>query len=247
MGQDLLPTFGPPSRDDARATLERRGVDVRTGWTLREVTPTRVGLQLDGETEGSGRERSEPGGGVEELRAHTLIWAAGVRANPLAEALGVETTKGGRIVVGRDLRIPSLADAYAIGDVAAIPAGGDRDGNGDYLPGVAQVAIQSGKHAAVEILRSLRGEPGVAFRYHDKGSMATIGRRAAVAEFPNGFRLHGTPGWVAWLGLHLLYLIGFRNRLSVLVNWGWNYLTWDRGPRIIFGERPGHPSAKQAS
>jgi NADH:ubiquinone reductase (H+-translocating) len=221
MGDELLPAFGSRSRADARATLEDREVEVRTGETVEAVTPTRIRL-------GSG----------EELAAHTLIWAAGVRANPVAEALGVETARGGRVVVGPGLRIPGRPSAFAIGDVAAIA-----DGQGGFLPGVAQVAIQSGRHVAGEIRRELAGEAPVAFRYVDKGSMATIGRRAAVAEIPipgGGIvRLSGTPGWLAWLGLHLVYLVGFRNRASVLLNWGWNYLTWDRGPRLIFESRPG--------
>ena len=162
------------------------------------------------------------------LRSHTLIWAAGVRANALADAIGVATGRGGRIVVGADLAIPGHADAYAVGDIAEIK--GD---DGTVLAQVAQVAIQSGKHAAAQIRRRVDGEPTTPFRYRDKGIMATVGRRAAVAELPQGLRLRGTLGWLAWLGLHLVYLIGFRNRLSVLLNWAWNYITWDRGPRLI--------------
>jgi NADH dehydrogenase len=160
----------------------------------------------------------------EELAAHTLVWAAGVRANRLADALGVATTRAQRIVVGPDLRIEGHHNAFAIGDVAAITG---RDG--ELLPMVAQVAIQSGKHAAREIVRR-RHQP---FRYRNLGTMATIGRRAAVAELPLRIRLWGTPAWMAWLGLHLVTLVGFRNRLSVFLNWAWNYVTWDRGPRLI--------------
>jgi NADH dehydrogenase len=132
-------------------------------------------------------------------------------------------------VVDETLGVPGHPNVYAIGDVAAIPG---KDGR--PLPGVAQVAIQSGKHAARQLVRTWgrAGRPE-AFRYKDKGNMATIGRRAAVAQFPSGFTLSGTLGWWSWLGLHLVYLIGFRNRLSVLVNWTWNYFTWDRGPRLI--------------
>jgi NADH dehydrogenase len=217
MGDDLLPAFGPSGRADARATLEDRGVEVRTGAAVAEVTPTRVHLS-------SG----------EQLAAHTLIWAAGVKASPLAAALGVEVGRGGRIVVGPGLRIPGRPEAFAIGDVAAIG-----DGHGGVLPGVAQVAIQSGRHVAAEIRRQISGQAPQPFRYVDKGTMATIGRRAAVAEIPvpggGTAHLRGTPGWLAWLGLHLVYLVGFRNRASVLLNWAWNYLTWDRGPRLIFG------------
>jgi len=152
-----------------------------------------------------------------------------VKANALGEVLGLELGPGGRIVVDPDLTVPGHPNVYAIGDVALIPGE-----DGRPLPGVAQVAIQSGRHAARQLKRTHgragRPEP---FHYKDKGIMATIGRRAAVAQFPNGFALWGTLGWWSWLGLHLVYLIGFRNRLSVLVNWTWNYLTWDRGPRLI--------------
>lgn len=212
---DLLTAFDRPSRDHARQALVERGVEVRTGTTVEAVTPTRVRLA-----------------GGEEVPCHTLVWAAGVRANPLAEALGVPTGRGGRIAVGPDLRIPGHPEAFAIGDIAAVD-----DGKGGLLPGVAQVAMQGGRHAAAEILRAIAGEPPRPFRYRDKGSMATIGRRSAVAELPLGIRLSGTIGWLAWLALHLVELIGFRNRLSVLLNWAWNYLTWDRGPRLIFGPR----------
>lgn len=230
-GDALLPAFGGPSRADARSTLESRGVEVRLGHSVRQVSTTRVLLRTPL--------------GDEELPAHTLIWAAGVRANPLAGALGVETGRGGRIVVGPGLRIPGRPEAFAIGDLAAIA-----DGDGGHLPGVAQVAIQSGRHVAAEIRRQVTGEPPRPFRYTDKGSMATIGRRAAVAEIPlpggRILRLHGTPGWTAWLGLHLVYLVGFRNRASVLLNWGWNYLTWDRGPRLIFGGSTSRPGSGPA-
>ncbi|HEV3226736.1 MAG TPA: NAD(P)/FAD-dependent oxidoreductase, partial [Acidimicrobiales bacterium] len=124
-----------------------------------------------------------------------------------------------------DLRIEGHDNAFAIGDIAAITAP-----DGELLPMVAPVAIQSGRYAA----RTIRGRSRrAAFRYRDKGTMATIGRRAAVAELPLHVRLSGTPAWVAWLGLHLVTLVGFRNRLSVFLNWAWNYLTWDRGPRLI--------------
>jgi NADH dehydrogenase len=212
MADHLLTPFKPGSRRHARDTLEARGVDVRTGATVQRVTATRVVLA-------SG----------EEIPCHTLVWAAGVRANPLADTLGVETTRAGRIVVGPDLRIVGHPDAFAVGDVAAIGTGD----NDEILPMLAQVAIQSGRHAAREMVRSWRGAPSKRFRYFDKGIMATIGRNAAVAELPGGVSLSGVLGWLAWLGLHLIYLVGFRNRLSVLINWGWNYLTWDRGPRLI--------------
>jgi NADH dehydrogenase len=168
--------------------------------------------------------------GGEELRSHTLVWAAGVRANPLAEVLGVETGKAGRITVGPDLRLPGHPEAFAIGDIAAAPGKGQGDGP---LPQLAPVAMQSGRHAARQIIRLLNGQPTRPFHYVDKGTMATIGRRAAVAELPLRIRLQGTPAWVAWLVLHLITLMGARNRVSVFLNWAWNYFTWDRGPRLI--------------
>jgi NADH dehydrogenase len=210
MKDALLPPFSPASQRHARQILERRGVEVRTGAAVERITPTRVHL-----------------GGGEEIAAHTLIWAAGVRANPLAEALGVKTSAGGRIEVGRDLRITDHPEAFAVGDIAQVV------GQRGPLPQVAQVAIQSGRHAGREIRRARLGHGSRPFHYLDKGTMATIGRRAAVAELPFGIHLQGTPGWFAWLGLHLLYLVGVRNRVSVFLNWAWNYVTWDRGPRLI--------------
>ncbi|MBA2497412.1 MAG: FAD-dependent oxidoreductase, partial [Acidimicrobiia bacterium] len=221
MVDDLLTGFRPKSSRHALDALVARGVEVRTGTRVVEITPTRVHLEAKDD------ER------VDVIPAHTLVWAAGVRASAVTAALGVELGRGGRIVVGPDLRIAGRADAYAVGDGAAITLT-----DGRPAPGVAQVAMQSAEHAAKEVLRSLRGErTGAPFRYRDKGSMATIGRRAAVAELPFGITLSGAPAWLAWLGLHLVYLIGSRNRISVLFAWGWNYLTWDRGPRLIFEQR----------
>jgi NADH dehydrogenase len=221
MTDDLLPPFHPASRRHARSTLARRGVEVRTGTSVASVDATRVRF-----------------GDGTELPAHTLVWAAGVRAGSLAAALDVPTGPGGRITVGPDLRIPGHPEAFAIGDIAAVD-----DGHGKLLPGVAQVAIQSGRHAARLVEREIVGEgdPDEPFAYRDKGSMATIGRRSAVTELGHGLRLTGTPAWLAWLGLHLVYLMGFRNRVSVFVNWAWNYLTWDRGARLILGSGEAEP------
>ena len=216
MADALLTQFGEPSRWHALDALRERGVEVRLGESVERVTATRVSLS-SGDT----------------IPAHTLVWAAGVAASPLAAVIDVGVGRGGRIDVGADLAIPGRVDAYAIGDVANIagPAG--------PLPQLAPVAQQSGRHAARQIVRRLEGRPARPMRYRDKGTMATIGRRAAVAELPFGIRLSGSPAWLAWLGLHLVTLVGFRNRLSVFLNWAWNYLTWDRGPRLIFGrDRP---------
>lgn len=207
----VLPPFGPGSRRRALADLRSRGVDVRLGEAVEEVRPTSVRLA-------SG----------EQLETWTVVWAAGVRASPLAERLGFEQTKGGRVVVGPDLSVPGHPEVFVVGDLAAA-----RGPEGDLYPQLAPVAIQAGEHVARQVRRRIAGRPTEDFVYRDKGVMATIGRRAAVAELPNGIRLRGTVGWFAWLLLHLVMLVGFRNRVSVLVNWAWNYLVWDRGPRLI--------------
>ena len=152
-----------------------------------------------------------------------------MQANPLAAALDVKVGPAGRIAVGADLRIDGRP-AFAVGDVAAIV---DHRHRCRVLPQLAPVAMQSGRHAAREVVALVEGRQLAPFRYVDKGTMATIGRRAAVAELPLHVRLTGTAAWFAWLGLHLVFLAGFRNRLSVFLNWAWNYLTWDRGPRLI--------------
>ena len=131
-------------------------------------------------------------------------------------------------MVEPDLSIPGHPEVFAIGDIAAAPGP-----DGAPLPQVAQPAIQGGKHVARQILRRLQGKPTEPFQYRDKGQMATIGRHDAVTELANGWRFSGPIGWLAWLGLHLVYLMGFRNRIKVFVDWTWNYLTYDRGNRIL--------------
>ena len=207
-GRDrLLGSFSVQLGDGAERRLAWMGVDVRTGVNVARVEPDRV--VLDDET---------------VLRTNTLVWAAGIRAHPIAALLGLETGRGGRVLVDGALRVPELDGVFAIGDLAAA-TGSD----GEMLPQVAPVAMQAGKHVA-EVIESGTTAP---FTYRDKGSMATIGRNAAVVELPKGIRLSGWLGWVAWLVLHLVMLIGFRNRANVLVNWAWNYLTYDRGSRLI--------------
>lgn len=212
---ELLGPFSEPSRRHAREALEARGVEVRTEVQVESVEATRVVLA-----------------GGEEIPAHTLVWAAGVKANPLGSVLGLPTGRGGRIEVAPDLSVAGHPHVWAIGDVAA--SVDTRHGH-DPLPQLAPVAMQGGAHVAEQIRRRSMGLPTLAFRYRDKGTMATIGRSSAVAELPLRIRLRGFPAWVAWLGLHLVMLAGFRNRVSVFVNWAWNWLTWDRGPRVIFG------------
>ncbi len=207
----LLAPFSEHSRRYARRVLEARGVEVRLNTAVTSVAADH--LTFDDGT---------------RLPTRLVLWAAGVRASTLADRLEVTQGRGGRIVVAPDLSIPGRPDAYAIGDLADID-----DGHDGRLPQLAQVAIQGGHHAADQILASIARRPRTPFHYRDKGTMATIGRRAAVAELPVGINLTGPLAWLSWLGLHLVYLIGVRNRVSVVLNWAWNYLTWDRGPRLI--------------
>jgi NADH dehydrogenase len=211
MADRLLTPFSEQSSRRALRTLERRGVEVRLGVGVDRIEDTKVHL-----TDGT------------VIAAHTAVWATGVTAEGLAAMAGTPAGRGGRLAVEPDLSLPGHPEVFAVGDIAASPG---RDG--DPLAQVAQPAIQGGKHAARQILRRLRGQPTEPFRYFDKGQMATIGRHDAVAEFPNGWRLSGPIGWLSWLGLHLVYLMGFRNRLNVLVNWAWNYVTYDHGSRIL--------------
>ena len=214
----LLGPFDPSLSAHASTALRRLGVQVEVGASVDHVEPNTVVL-ADGR----------------RLHAGTIIWAAGVTASPVAALLGVELSRGGRIPVLNDLSLPGHPEVFAIGDIASSPTDG-----GPPLPQVAQPAIQGGKHVAAQIIASLTGSPRTTFRYHDKGSMATIGRHQGVTEFPNGLKLHGVIGWFAWLGLHIVYLMGYRNRANVLVNWAWNYVTFDRGSRIILTDRPTH-------
>ncbi|HYX43882.1 MAG TPA: NAD(P)/FAD-dependent oxidoreductase [Acidimicrobiales bacterium] len=207
----LLGAFHPRLQAFAARRLAALGVDVRMGASVEEVLPDAVRLH---------------GGDV--IPTRTVVWAAGVRATRLPGIGDVERGRGGRIVVEADLSLSGHPEVFVIGDLAASP-----DGDGGILPQLAPVAQQGGRHAARQIERRLRGEPSTPFKYRDKGTMATIGRHAAVAELPFGLRFSGFPAWIAWLFLHLLLLVGFRNRLNVLLNWTWNYLTYDRGARLI--------------
>jgi NADH dehydrogenase len=211
MADRLLTPFHPRLSERARRTLVKRGVEVRLGTSVASIEHELVHL-ADGTT----------------IAAGTVVWATGVRAEGLAATIGTPTTRGGRLVVEPDLTIPGHPEVFAIGDIAASPGP-----DGAPLPQVAQPAIQGGKHVARQIRRRVDGQATEPFRYHDKGQMATIGRHAAVTELANGWRISGPIGWAAWLGLHLVYLMGFRNRISVFVNWVWNYLTYDRGSRIL--------------
>ncbi|HEX5725222.1 MAG TPA: NAD(P)/FAD-dependent oxidoreductase [Longimicrobiaceae bacterium] len=168
--------------------------------------------------------------GEERIRTRNVVWAAGVTASPLGKRLGAPTDAVGRVQVEPDLSLPGHPEVFVIGDLAVFPG---KDGR--PLPGVAPVAMQQGRHAAEGIRRTLAGRPRRPFRYFDKGNMATIGRRAAILE-SHALRLTGWLAWMAWLFIHILSLIGFRNRVAVMMEWAWSYLTWQRGARLITGD-----------
>jgi NADH dehydrogenase len=176
--------------------------------------------------------------GETRMEAAVILWAAGVAASPLGKKLGVPLDRAGRVLVDPDLSIPSHPEVFVIGDLAAL-----KDASGKLLPGVAPVAILEGRFVAklirqeVERARTSRGPqpaPRAAFRYWDKGSLATIGRAAAVAQFGK-IHISGFMAWLAWLFVHILFLIGFRNRLLVFIQWAWSYVTYERGARLITG------------
>jgi NADH dehydrogenase len=213
-GPTVLASFPARLGAAARRDLERLGVEVRTGTMVTRVGPDFVEA------------------GALRIAAKTVLWAAGVAASPLGRSLGVPLDRAGRVLVNPDLTIPGRPDVFAIGDLASL-AGTD----GRPLPGVAQVAMQMGSHAARNIQRAIDGRPLRAFEYHDYGNMATIGRASAVADL-GGLQLKGLIGWLAWLFVHILNLIGFRNRLLVMVQWAWAYVTYQRSIRLITGDRP---------
>lgn len=218
----LLPGFADVSHRRTLSALEQRGVEVRLETGAEEVSDEVVVLQ-DGE----------------RIPCRTLIWATGIAGVPLGANLGVEPGRGGRVAVDEHLRVldddgrPLHAGAvFAIGDLVGEIAGEDP------LPQVAPVAIQMGDHVADVVAAEVAGEPiPDPFSYLDKGKMATIGRRAAVAELPFGIRFSGVLAWLSWLFLHLLWLVGFKNRVSVLVSWAWNYATYDHWARLLVDQK----------
>lgn len=210
-GPSVLASFPDSLRAAARRDLERLGVDVRTN--------TLVTGAADGRVETS----------AGSIQAATVLWAAGVAAAPLGGTLGVPRDRAGRVKVNPDLTIPGHPDVFVIGDLATL-AGPD----GHPLPGVAQVAIQMGTQASRNIGLAVAGRPMEAFSYRDYGNLATIGRAAAVADF-HWLRLTGFVGWVAWLCIHVVKLIGFRNRILVMVQWAWAYFSYQRAVRLITG------------
>jgi NADH dehydrogenase len=213
-GADVLATYPPALSAFARRALEKRGVAVWTGTRVTGIEHGRVRI------------------GAETLEAGTVIWSAGVSAAPIGQTLGVPVDRGGRVLVNPDLTIPGHDNVYVVGDMALV-VGAD----GRPLPGVSQVAMQQARWAAENIQRSIRGESRTAFRYNDLGNMATIGRNSAVADLPwLRLRLKGYLAWWAWLMLHIYWLIGFRNRLSVMTQWAYSYMTYQRSTRLITGD-----------
>ncbi len=227
----VLPPYSPALSAKAARRLARLHVDVRTGTVVTSIEPGAVTVRAG--------ERSE------RIAVHTVVWAAGVAASPLgravARATGAPLDRAGRVLVEPDLTAARHPEIFVIGDLASFT-----HQSGAPLPGVAPVAMQQGRHVAGTIARRLRGASTGPFRYFDRGSMAVIGRGAAVAAI-RGVEFDGYLAWLAWLFVHIMYLVEFQNRVLVLVQWAWNYLTWDRGARLITAERAPPPGGDRAA
>jgi NADH dehydrogenase len=211
-GPRVLPAYSEDLSRSAEDQLRHLGVEVMTSAMVTRVEPDAIDI------------------GNTRIPATVILWAAGVAASPLGKKLGVTTDRAGRVHVQADLSLPSHPEVFVIGDLAAL-----KDQDGKWLPGVAPVAIQQGKAAAESIRRDLEHQQRQSFHYFDKGSLATIGRAAAVAQFGK-FHISGFIAWLSWLFVHILFLIGFRNRLIVMIQWAWSYLTYERGARLITGD-----------
>lgn len=220
----LLDAFKQPLQEFALHKLKKWGIEIKLGRKVTKVEGHKV--LLSDQT---------------YINTHTLIWTAGIRANPLADVIGLPQGRAGRLITDPDLSVPGYPDIFVAGDVA-----GSADENGNYHPQLAPNAIQGAKHIARQILLKMRGQQTTPYRYIDKGIMATIGRNAAVTQLNNRVYMRGFLAWVVWLFLHLMYLVGFRNRLQVFLDWFWNYITYDRSARMIFNEeiRPGDKPLK---
>ena len=210
----ILASFPERLQRSARKRLEKMGVEVKLGTAVAAVDSNTVTFK-DGT----------------QLNSSTVVWAAGVRAAELVDALGLALGRSARVKITPELNLPNRPEVFVIGDMAYL----EGYKGGQAYPMVAQVAMQMGKQAARNILALIDGRPLEAFRYFDKGQMATIGRRAAVFD-AFGIRLSGFLAWIGWLFVHIIYLIGFRNRLVVLTNWAYNYFTYDRAVRLITGQ-----------
>jgi NADH:ubiquinone reductase (H+-translocating) len=212
-GSRILPTFPEALSFSAEAQLKKLGVEVITGDAVTHCDATGVMLK-----------------GGARIDAATVVWGAGVMASPAAQWLKAETDRAGRVTVGSNLMLPGTSNVYVIGDTAAVT-----DAKGRLVPGVAPAAKQMGRHAAQSIIAAIDGRAMPAFVYKDYGNLATIGRKAAVADFGR-LRLRGWPAWAAWSIVHIGFLIGFRNRLTVMLDWTWSYFTFGRGARLITGK-----------
>jgi NADH dehydrogenase len=211
-GPRILPAYAPDLSASAVRQLEKLGVEVRASAMVTKITPGEVWV------------------GDERISAAVVLWAAGVAASPLGKKLGAPIDRSGRVLVNRDLSLPQHPEVFVIGDLASL-----KDEDGNPVPGVAPAAMQQGRAAAKTIARDLRNQSRKDFHYLDKGSLATIGRAAAVAQFRK-LHISGYLAWLAWLFVHIFFLIGFRNRFIVMFQWAWSYLTYDRGARLITGD-----------
>ena len=216
MAPALLMPFHPKLREYTRKQLVSRGVDIRLDTRILEVLPDRVVL-----------------GDGQSLPSDLTVWAAGVAAPRPVAGWNLPQGPGGRILIGPDLRVQGEDRIFAIGDIAIYPD--------EPSPQLAQPALQEGRHAAAQVVRLLHGEPTEPFSYHDKGIMATIGRKSAVVQLGRGGRITGTLAWLVWLALHLLYLLGGRNRVSTVINLSWRYIAWGHGGGVIVGDEPPEP------
>jgi NADH:ubiquinone reductase (H+-translocating) len=222
-GDRVLTSFPPSLSEKAEQALERIGVTVALGRTVTAIDEEGVTI-------------AKSDGGEDRVPAKTVIWAAGVTASRLAarlgELTGAEVDRSGRVTVEADLSLPGHPEVLALGDMVRVRGA---DGAPQALPGVAPVAMQQGRYAARSVRAQLEGRSVGPFRYRDKGNLATIGRAQAVADLP-GFRLSGFPAWLTWLVVHLFYLIGFQNRILVLIRWAFSFVTRGRGGRLITEE-----------
>jgi NADH dehydrogenase len=216
MASELLMPFEPKLREYARKQLAARDVDIRLNTRILEVTPDSVVV-----------------GEGQSLGSDLTVWTGGVAAPDSVAGWGLPQGHSGRILVGPDLRVQGTDRIFAVGDLGLEP---DKPS-----PQLAQPALQEGRHAASQIARLVRGEQTQPFSYHDKGMMATIGRRSAVVQLAHGTRFTGTLAWFAWLGLHLFYLLGTRNRVATLINLSWRYIAWGHGGGVIVGDEPLEP------
>jgi NADH dehydrogenase len=212
-GRQLLPSYPAELADQARESLRLLGVDVRTETFVTDVQPDHVSA------------------GRLVIPTHTVVWAAGNRASPILQSLGAPLDSIGRALVERDLSIPGYPEVFVLGDAAAFPGK-----KGEPLPGLCPVAIQQGKFAAATIRADLAGKPRRPFTYLDKGQLAVIGRGRGVADL-GPLHFHGFIAWLAWIFVHIFFLIGFRNRLVVLIDWAISYVTYARGARVITGHQ----------